>query len=380
MNLHQRRLLSRRGLFFVVIGPLVIWLVQLVLTTVLRPPVDATPLVPSIREAKASVNGAFVVGFATDDDLPTALHIIDMTTRRVTTLATEPLSAWYKPAVSNDGRWVAAHSARSLTILLYDTHSGAKRAALPYTYTVDDHTTGVFLFITPDNANVILIQGRQLFNWRISDGSLVWHREGILAITSRSAAISPDGTLLAAVAYTGDSLEVWRLADGLHLAEYPMDAQAASVSFSGDGTTLAIGFQDSGAGVIEIWDVRDATLTRRSRTAIGTWAITSALSPDGRWLVTGSTHGGGGWVNLLPNPPSMTDPFVVWRVTDRGVEFHQRGDASLDFEPFFTPAGVPYTTSPLAPIAVLPRIATLPWLWLGLLSMLVVPLVWKVWR
>ncbi len=378
MNLHQRRLLSRRGLFFVVIGPLVIWLVQLVLTTVLRPPVDATPLVPSIREAKASVNGAFVVGFATDDDFPTALHIIDMTTRRVTTLATEPLSAGYKPAVSNDGRWVAAHSAGSLTIVLYDTRSGAKRFARPYTRDIDLPSTR--LFITPDNANVILIQGQQLFNWRISDGSVVWYRQGSVAIARRSAAISPDGTLLVAVAYNGTALEVWRLADGLHLAKYPMDAQAASVSFSGDGATLAIGFQDSGAGAIAIWDVTGATLTQRSRTAIGTWAITSALSPDGRWLVTGSTHGGGGWVNLLPNPPSRTDPFFVWRVTDRGVEFHQRGDASLDFEPFFTPAGVPYTTSPLAPIAVLPRIATLPWFWLGLLSMLVVPLVWKVWR
>jgi WD40 repeat protein len=69
----------------------------------------------------------------------------------------------------------------------------------------------------------------------------------------KSASFSPDGTSVAAV--SGDSVFVWDLAKGTVLASRT-DEKASAVSFSPDGTRLAVGYQD---GSITLFDARLGT-------------------------------------------------------------------------------------------------------------------------
>jgi WD40 repeat protein/serine/threonine protein kinase len=104
----------------------------------------------------------------------------------------------------------------------------------------------------------------------------------------RSAALSPDGRLLASG--EGDErIRVWDLATGRiarELTSMPagLVKRIAILSFSPDGTILADGW---GEGTIEMWDLATGELLMRSRQHV--FNITSLkFSPDGRRLLSGS--------------------------------------------------------------------------------------------
>ncbi|MGH8907396.1 MAG: TIR domain-containing protein [Egibacteraceae bacterium] len=107
--------------------------------------------------------------------------------------------------------------------------------------------------------------------------------DGKLPITK--VAFSPDGTLLASAATSLDGLRLWGVATRKLLAVLPEPASA--VAFSPDGTILATGHPDFG---VRLWDV--ATRTPRALLAGHTDRILDLeFSADGRSLVSGSVDG-----------------------------------------------------------------------------------------
>ncbi|MGR7023061.1 nSTAND1 domain-containing NTPase [Geodermatophilus sp. URMC 62] len=97
-------------------------------------------------------------------------------------------------------------------------------------------------------------------------------------------AISPDGTVVAAVDHDG-FVAVWDMRSGRALAPPTVahDGHAIAVAFSPDGRLVATG---GGDGTLAIWDAASLTLVRRLD-VVDPAVRSLAFSPDGRWLAAG---------------------------------------------------------------------------------------------
>ena len=377
----ERHLFSRAGFTRMLAGFFVIWMVQIVLGWSIGPHRLLATTVSPRTETVASRNGAYVAIATPRSQGPIDIAVVRVADAQTATFTTEPLILRGGMSISDDGRWFVSTPPGRYAVVLFDTHTGRTPYEWPYTYG-RSVTPDIFLFITPDNTQVVLVQGFQIYVWRIADGALVWHREGESPIGDNTCDLSSDGTLLVCVSSAGVTLEVWRVADGTHLASLPLADQAATVSFASAAPTLAVGFQTNAGGRIEIWRQDGETLTRQSATDVAGWVTTSALSPDGTRLVTGSSTGGGGGlfsfdVPLLRQPDRRT----VWSVTSQGVAMQHTltlhaGEQRL----FFTPTGALMTTRDLAQFTLPPFPTELPWFWLSVLSAIIVPLIWLRWK
>ena len=100
-----------------------------------------------------------------------------------------------------------------------------------------------------------------------------------------SVAFSPDGTTLAVGLMGGPGIKLWDVATKTNIATWEAgEYMVTSVAFSPDGTTLAVGV---GNGTVQLWNVatktRTATLEEGGFTAIRS----VAFSPDGTTLAAG---------------------------------------------------------------------------------------------
>ncbi|MGH8905495.1 MAG: DNA-binding protein [Egibacteraceae bacterium] len=115
--------------------------------------------------------------------------------------------------------------------------------------------------------------GRQLAE--LSAGTPLDGRLGVVQV-----AFSPDGALLASAAPTPDGLRLWDVTTRTQLAVLPEGA--TTVAFSPDGTTLATGRLDHG---VQLWDV--ATRTPRALLSGHTGSVWDlAFSADSRTLAS----------------------------------------------------------------------------------------------
>jgi hypothetical protein len=116
--------------------------------------------------------------------------------------------------------------------------------------------------------------------------------------SANAAAFSRDGKLLAVGCSTsngsvgiGDGFaQVWHMPSGSSLATIPGQGNVASVAFSPNGKTLAIG---SELGYLQLWDIAAKRVTANYNMAglLGTGTASMAFSPDGATLVACTDDG-----------------------------------------------------------------------------------------
>jgi len=143
-------------------------------------------------------------------------------------------------------------------------------------------------------------------------------------------AFSPDGTTLAAE--RGAAVHLHRVATGEVLGALPVDGFVASLSFSGDGRTVAIGssaaegFQSAGA--IHLWDVASHPMVAVNQD-VGLDARTRAFSVDVTWAVLSDGSGGRArlW-DVAANRERMRFPFS-WDDLRQQVSHGAPGDGFM---------------------------------------------------
>jgi hypothetical protein len=117
--------------------------------------------------------------------------------------------------------------------------------------------------------------------------------------SANAAAFSRDGKLLAVGCSTsngsvglGDGFaQVWHMPSGSPLTTIPGQGNVASVAFSPDGKTLAIG---SELGYLQLWDIAAAQVTATYNMAgngLGSGTASMAFSPDGATLAACTDDG-----------------------------------------------------------------------------------------
>ena len=117
--------------------------------------------------------------------------------------------------------------------------------------------------------------------WRPGAGEIPTRESG-----ASSLSFSPDGTLLA-VGYRDNAIVTWDT-DTFAMVGEPLvehTAPVESVTFSPDGRWLASGSRDNR---VVIWDVAQSQMRGAPLSYHTNWVTRVAFSPDGRWLASGS--------------------------------------------------------------------------------------------
>jgi WD40 repeat protein len=130
---------------------------------------------------------------------------------------------------------------------------------------------------------------------------------------ANSIAFSPDGEFLASS--SGTSVRVWRVADGIPVADLSAHQRAVNeIAYSPDGSLLASAGED---GFIQLWNTADWSL-EGSLTSDGEPFTDVAFSPDGKILAAGSRslESVNNWGNIILWSLSDTSVIKKFRATE----------------------------------------------------------------
>ncbi len=186
--------------------------------------------------------------------------------------------------------------------------------------TLNGHSGVVYsIQVTPnDRFAVSGSEDKTVKVWDLDAGTCVGTLEGHQKVVG-SVAISPDGALIASTGFTDGTVRLWDWKSGacLQVIQYDRDPAPMSVTFSPDGSRLAVGAADAIIYVYRLTLVRAAPpgeTTRRYVNAkvvllgegtVGKTSLAHRLIED-RYVVRDRTHGMNVWPLDVPLPPEAT--------------------------------------------------------------------------
>jgi RNA polymerase sigma factor (sigma-70 family) len=218
------------------------------------------------------------------------LQVFDATTgKELWSVGDEKMWFW-SPAVSYDGKLVAARCSDSNSALspdgkpmcplhLFDGRTGKERHVLPYTS--ENHGTSAF---SPDGKLIGVAGAKDIRLWNTETGK----EQLKIDAAARAIAFSPDGKLfvtsiLSTAARPSKDAVVWDTKTGTKQATLTSskadNVGAGIVAFSPDGKVLAIGVNNA----ITLWDMKKYTEIRQIE-QMGVSGFT--FSPDGKKLAS----------------------------------------------------------------------------------------------
>lgn len=176
-----------------------------------------------------------------------------------------------------DGSLLATTTVNDPNVRLWSMQDGTLLRTISLEHTIIDDT----VIFTPDGLLLAVPYDRQVTLWRVADGTLQQTIDiDYIGHYKEAFSFSPDGQILATATTSYDkdvrssAVQLWRVTDGtlLHtlnvkpvLKEDPYPAMIYLVSFSPDGTRVAVGafVVEAGGGskmTILIWRVADGAL------------------------------------------------------------------------------------------------------------------------
>ncbi len=183
-----------------------------------------------------------------------------------------------------------------------------------------DLTVATFYAIGTGQPVPLPVRDSANHTWNLPDGATARVGKGRLSSSKKAVAFSPDGRLIAVARSIG--VWIYDAKTSRPLALLPSErGKINSMSFSPDGTTLAVSEQSCRTPSVRVWDVATGVLITTFRIC---WPRDVAFSPDGNLLVSVNNEGwvtawdtkdwrevayfgtGGGSLNWLGDPVSIS--------------------------------------------------------------------------